>query len=111
MSRGLFRQAWDTECPHMRICPPCCNTCDMYYECKMLVTKGKKCTSDNALTKLNDKADEINLETNLLRSAAHIAIARAQHTHINECIRLAKQDNADNSHFYHLWCVTTFNFA
>ena len=43
----------------------------------MLVTKGKKYTNNNILTKPNDKADKINLETNLLRSAAHIAIARA----------------------------------
>ena len=43
----------------------------------MLVTKGKKCTNDNILTKPNNEADEINLETNLLCSVAHIAMARA----------------------------------
>ena len=68
VSWGLFRQVWDTECPHMRIRPSCRDTCDMCYEHKMLVTKGKKCTTDDVLTEPNDEADEINLETDLLRS-------------------------------------------
>ena len=56
----------------------------------MLVTKGKKCTNNNVLTEPNNRANEINLETNLLRSTTHIAMARAQYTSINECIRLVK---------------------
>ena len=43
----------------------------------MLVTKGKKCTNNNVLTEPNYEADEINHETNPLRSAAHIVMARA----------------------------------
>ena len=95
----------------MRIYSPCRDAYNVHYEHKMLATKGKKFTSDNALTEPNDKADEINLETNLLYSATHIVMTRAQCTHTNECSRLVKQDNANNLYFYQCRCVITFNFA
>ena len=77
----------------------------------MLVTKGKKGISDNALAEPNDEADEINIESNLLRGAAHIAMARAQRTHVNECVRLARKDNTENLHFNRSRFAITFDYA
>ena len=111
VSWTVFRDVWKTECPHIRIRPPCHDTCDMCYEYKMIVTKGKKSISDNELTEPTDDADDIQLESNLLRSAAHIAQARAQRTYVNECIRLAKQDYTDNLYFYCRRFVITFDYA
>ena len=83
----------------------------MCYEHKMLVTKGKKGISGNALTEPNDEANGINLESNLLRSAAHIAMARAQCAHANEHVRLARKDNTENLHFNRSRFVITFDYA
>ena len=77
----------------------------------MLVNKDKKCTNNNVLTEPNNEANEINLETNLLCSTAHIAMARVQHTSINECIRLVKQDNTNNLHFNRRRYIITFDYA
>ena len=111
VSWAAFRDAWNAKCPHARVRPPCRDTCDMCYEHKMLVAKGKKSVSDNELTEPTDDAKDIDLESNLLRSAAHAAQARAQRTHANECVRLAKEDYANNSHFYRRRFVITFDYA
>ena len=77
----------------------------------MLVTKGKKCASNNTLTESSKEPEDLKLESNLLCSAAHIVIARAQHLHAKKCIRLNKEDKQSNLYFHYSNFTIAFNCA
>ena len=67
----------------------------------MLVIKGKKCVSNNVLTKPSKESDDLELEMNLPWSAAHMAVSRAQCSRMKEYFRLVKPDEENNLHFNH----------
>ena len=82
--------------------PPSRDTCDLCFEHKMIVSKTKNTFDSNANLHDDDADDDMLLEDQLLQSADHAKMARAQRSECNEAVRLARKSKEDCSTF----CVT-----
>ena len=91
LSWTTFRRIWVTDCSHMRMRPPSRDTCDLCFECKMIVNRTKTILDNNANLPDDDAAaDDMQLEEQLIKSANHVKMARAQRGECNEWVRLAR---------------------